>query len=322
MKYPNTGERLAVTRIGVFDLESGRTSWMDTGDNPDDYIPRISWTNSPDTLAMQRLTRDHDRLTLLLADTVTGNSKAIVNDTDPAWVEVTNDLLFFRNSEHFVWTSEKSGYRHAYLYDFEGNKIQLTDGDWEISTLIALDERAGWLYFYAKKDTFIDQHVYRVKLDGSKIERLTNKPGWYEWQFSPDHQTVIETWSDANTPHSMSLRKANGEKVRVPEANKLAAMEKYAMPHTEFIKVETSDDILIDGYMIKPPDFDPGKNTPLSVTATATPVRRLLSTGGLPLRGNRTRNRISGTATWPDRAISSSPWITAPPREEARRLRT
>ena len=263
MRYPNTGERLAVTRIGVFDLESGRTSWMDTGDNPDDYIPRISWTNSPDTLAMQRLTRDHNELALLLADTVTGKSEAIVNDTDPAWVEVTNDLLFFRNSERFVWTSEKSGYRHAYLYDYGGNEIRLTDGDWEISTLTALDERAGWLYFYAKKDSFIDRHVYRVKLDGSKIERLTNKPGWYEWQFSPDHQMVIETWSDANTPHSMSLRKANGEKIRLPEANKLAVMEKYAMPHTEFIQVETNDGILIDGYMIKPPDFDPGKKYPV-----------------------------------------------------------
>ena len=120
-------------------------------------------------------------------------------------MDITNDLLFFRDRERFVWTSEKSGYRRAYLYDYERNEIQLTDGDWEISTLTGLDESAGWLYFYAKKDSFIDQHVYRVKLDGSNIERLTNKSGWYEWQFSPDHQMVIETWSDANTPHSMNF---------------------------------------------------------------------------------------------------------------------
>ena len=236
---------------------------MDTGDNPDDYIPRINWTNSSDTLAIQRLTRDHNKLTLLLADTVTGKSKVIANDTDPAWVDSTNDLLFFKDRERFVWTSEKSGYRHAYLYDYAGNETQLTQGDWEISALIGLDETAGWLYFYAKKDSFIDQHVYRVDLGSLNIERLTKKPGWYEWQFSPDSQLVIETWSNANTPHSMTLRKPNGEMVRVLEANKLAAMDQYAMPHTEFIGVKTSDGILIDAYIIKPLDFDADKKYPV-----------------------------------------------------------
>ena len=263
LKYPNTGERLAVTRIGVFDLDRGRTGWMDTGDDPDGYLPRINWTKASDTLAIQRLARDHDTLSLLLADAVTGESKLIVEDTDPAWVEVTDDLLMLSDRERFVWTSEKSGYRHAYLYDYEGNETRLTGGDWEISSLIAVDERAGWLYFYAKKNSFIDQHVYRVTLDGSDIEKLTDKPGWHEWQFSPDRRLVIETRSDANTPHRMTLRKANGETIRVLDPGKLAAVEKYAMPRTEFIKVETADGILIDGYMIKPPDFDPGKKYPV-----------------------------------------------------------
>ncbi|MDE0283547.1 MAG: S9 family peptidase [Gammaproteobacteria bacterium] len=263
LKYPNTGERLAVTRIGMFDLERGRTVWMDTGGNPDDYIPRVNWTNSSGRLAIQTQARDHDELVLLLADTATGKTGAIVRDTDTAWVEVTNDLRFFKHRERFVWTSEKSGYRHAYLYDYDGNETQLTGGDWEISTLIALDEGAGWLYFYAKKDSFIDQHVYRVKLDGSKLERLTHRPGWHEWQFSPDRRLVIETRSDADTPPGMILRKANGEEIGVLEAANSAALEKYTIPRAEFIKVETGDGILIDGYMIKPPDFDPGKKYPV-----------------------------------------------------------
>ena len=263
LKYPNTGERLAATRIGVFDLGSGRTVWMDAGGNPDDYIPRINWTNSSDTLALQRLTRDHNKLSLLLAGAGTGEAKVIVDDTDPAWVEITNDLLLFRNRERFVWTSEKSGYRHAYLYDYDGNEAQLTRGDWEISSLIAVDERADWLYFYAKKDSFIDQHVYRVKLDGSKLERLTHRPGWHEWRFSPDRRLVIETRSDTDTPPGMTLRKANGEDIGVLDAGNSAAMDKYTIPRAEFIKVETGDGILIDGYMIKPPDFDPGKKYPV-----------------------------------------------------------
>ena len=81
------------------------------------------------------------------------------------------------------------------MYDYEGKEIQLTSGDWEISSLIDLDEATGWLYFYAKKDSFIDQHVYRVSLDGSKLEKLSNDPGWYHWDFSPDHQHVIQTYA-------------------------------------------------------------------------------------------------------------------------------
>ncbi len=263
LKYPNAGERLASTRIGVFDLESHRTNWMDTGADQDGYTPRLNWTQSSDTLAIQWLARDHNTLTLLLADTGTGTSRAIVTDTDPAWVEVTNDLLFFNEEERFVWSSEKSGFRHAYLYDHHGNQAQLTHGDWEISSLIGLDESAGWLYFYAKKDTFIDQHVYRVKLDGSGIERLTDKPGWHEWRFSPDRRMAIEIRSDANTPPSMSLRKADGKEIAVLDASGPDELERYVVPDAEFIKVETSDGISIDAYMIKPPDFDPDKKYPV-----------------------------------------------------------
>ncbi len=263
LKYPNTGERHAVNRIGVFDLGSSKTIWMDIGDNPDDYIPLITWANSSTRLAIQRLTRDHEELDLLMADTSTGETKVIVSDADPAWIDIGDDLMFFKNKDRFVWTSEKSGYRHAYIYDYKGKEKQLTNGDWEISSIIKLDEKTGWPYFYAKKDSFIDQHVYRVKLKGSKVEKLTNKPGWHRWQFSPDSNFVIESHSDARTPHKLNLRKANGKIVRVLEENNLPAMQDYAMPHTEFIKVETSDGISIDAFMIKPLNFDPNKKYPV-----------------------------------------------------------
>jgi len=263
LKYPNTGEKHALNKIGVFDLESKKTNWMDIGDNTDDYIPLISWTNSSAQLAIQRLTRDHEKLDLLIADASTGKSEIIITDNDPAWIDITDDLIFFDNKDRFIWTSEKSGYRHAYLYDYKGKEKQLTSGDWEISSLIGIDEKAGWLYFYAKKDSFIDQHVYRVKLKGSKVEKLSNKPGWYNWQFAPNKKYVIESHSDARTPHKLTLRKANGEKIRILEANKLAAMQDYAIPHTEFIKVKTHDGILVDAFMIKPLDFDPNKKYPV-----------------------------------------------------------
>src|SRR5690606_23390183 len=151
LKYPNAGERHAVNRIGVYDLESGRTTWMRTSHDPDDYIPRIDWTPSSQHLAIQRLTRDHQRLDLMLADAATGETRTLLTERDPAWIDITADLTFLKRREGFVWTSENSGFRHAYLYSLSGSETALTSGDWEISSLIGVDESAGWLYFYAKK---------------------------------------------------------------------------------------------------------------------------------------------------------------------------
>src|SRR5690606_32028711 len=147
------------------------------------YIPLIGWAPSADVLSVQRLSRDHQRLDLLLANPDTGASRVVVTDRDPAWIDITSDFMFLEGKERFVWTSEKSGWRHAYLYDYDGNETQLTDGEWEISSLIAVDEAGGWLWFYAKKDSFIDQHVYRVPLYGGEVEKVSREAGWYEWQF-------------------------------------------------------------------------------------------------------------------------------------------
>ena len=263
LKYPNTGERHAVNRIGVHDLETGGTTWMDIGDDVDDYIPRIDWTRSAETLSIQRLTRDHELLELLFADVESGRTSVIVSDTDPAWIDITEDLIFFKEEDRFVWTSEKSGYRHAYLYDYQGNERQLTRGDWEISSLISVDETVGWLYFYAKKDSFIDQHVYRVRLDGSGLERLTAESGWHEWSFSPGARFVIAVQSDAGTLPVTTLREASGEPIRTLASGESEALARYGVPNPEFMKITTSDGIELNAYMIKPPDFDPDRKYPV-----------------------------------------------------------
>lgn len=263
MKYPNVAEQHAVNQIGVYNLANNKTTWMDIGDNIDDYIPYIEWTRSSDKLSIQRLSRDHDVLELLLADAKTGQSKVIVTDNDPAWIDITRDLMFLQGEDQFVWTSEKSGYRHAYLYDYSGKEKQLTSGDWEIDSLIGVDEAGGWLYFYAKKDSFIDQLVYRVGLNGAAVEKLSNQQGWYNWDMSPDRTQVVQTWSDASTPPVISLRDPAGKDERVLLRNELAGLKKYSVPNPEFFQFETDDGITLNGYMIKPGNFDPNKKYPV-----------------------------------------------------------
>ncbi len=262
MKFPNTGDKHAIYAVGVYDLGDSTTTWMDIGHDADDYIPRIHWTRSAGKLALQQLTRDHEKLTLWLTDTSNGNAHAIASDSDTAWVDITNDLLFLGKSDRFAWTSEKSGYRHAYLYDYAGNETRLTTGEWEITSLIGVDENNHWLYFYAKKDSFIDQLVYRVSLDGGPVEKVSDRRGWYRWQLSPTGKYAIETWSDANSSQEIRLRLTVGGQVAILADNKNRQREKYSIPHKEFLKFKTRDGILVDGFMIKPPAFDPAKKYP------------------------------------------------------------
>lgn len=213
-------------------------------------------------MALQQLTRDHENLALWLADARTGKAREIVKDHDSAWVDISYDLMFLGNKDRFVWTSEKSGYRHAYLYDYEGNETQLTHGDWEITSLIGVDEKRGWLYFYAKRDSFINQFVYRVSLKGGPVQKMNEKPGWYQWLLSPTGKYAIETWSDADTPPGTTLRRSGGGQVAELVDNKLPGLQKYSLPQKEFIQINTSDGISVDGYLLKPPDFDPHKQYP------------------------------------------------------------
>lgn len=267
LKYANAGERHAVYKIGVFDLGSRQTTWMDIGTDTDDYIPDFEWAGASDVLAIQRLTRDQDTLELLLGDVNTGETRVVVLDTDDTWVNTTDDLMFLEDGQkRFVWTSEKSGWRHAYLYDFEGSELPLTQGDWEVTSLIAVDEREGWLYFYAKKDSIIDQHVYRVRLDASDLEKASGKAGWYEWTFSPDDRHVIQSYSNASTPPVVTLlESSSGESLRVLENGTVAAAAEFAIPNPEFFQFETSDGIELNASFIKPLDFDPEEKYPVIV---------------------------------------------------------
>jgi dipeptidyl-peptidase-4 len=287
LKYSNAGERQSTVKAGVVEVDTGNTIWMDLGTNKETYIARIDWTRHPETLAIQTLTRSHQKHQLLLGDVITGQTRVILTDTDPCWVDLTNDLRFFKEKDWFTWTSERSGFRHTYLYDYEGNVIaQLTDGDWEVSALTGLDEEEEWVYLYGKKDTAIDQHVYRVKFDGTGFEKVSGESGWYQWSIAPGCKHAIETFSDIRTPPKVLLRKTNGELVRVLEENKIDAFADYNMVHPEFLKITTSDGKELNAYMIKPADFDPNKKYPVIVygypnAGSQTVVNRWDRTRGL-----------------------------------------
>ncbi|MEJ2194224.1 MAG: S9 family peptidase [Ignavibacteriaceae bacterium] len=267
LKYPKTGEQNSIVKIGVVDVFTGETKWMNIGEEEDIYIPRIYWTNSSDKLAILRLNRKQNHVELLMTNTISGESMVTLEDRDSCWIEVReNNIIFLQNKDEIVWVSEKSGYRHAYLYDYEGNLInQITSGNWEITDVLGVSEEDRLLYFSGKKDSPIEQHIYRVKLDGDDLQKITDEPGWHEANFSPDYKYFVNEYSSSSHPSKTKLVKTDGKLVRLLVENDLPELNELNVNYPEFSTLTTSDSIKLNYFMIKPPDFDESKKYPVLV---------------------------------------------------------
>ena len=277
LKYPKVGEQNSIVKIGVADLSSGKTTWMDIGPNDDIYIPRIFWTNSSGTLSIMRLNRLQNHLEVLMADVSSGNSHTVITDSNNTWVDVRDDIFFLKKSDRIVWTSEKSGYNHAYLYDYNGKLInQITSGNWEVSSVDGVDENTGWVYLSGKKDSPVQENLYRVKLDGTEFQKISQEHGWYNANYAPDYRHFVEFYSNASTPTETTLRNADGSMVSVLEEGKIPALKNYNMVYPQFLKFKTTDGTELNAYIMKPADFNPSKKYPVLVYGYGGPGSQMV----------------------------------------------
>src|SRR5207245_4129768 len=153
----------------------------------DMYLPRVNWLSDAKHLAIQRLKRAQTQLDLLIADASTGSSHVALTEKDPYWINVADDLYFLKDGKRFLWSSERSGYRHLYLYGLDGKEsAQLTKGDWEVTGLEGVDDAKGIVYFNATEKTPVERHLFRVGLDGKGFAKITKQDGKHTIQFSPD----------------------------------------------------------------------------------------------------------------------------------------
>lgn len=265
LKYPKTGEENSIIEIGVYNFTNGSTTWMDIGEETDIYIPRIYWTNSSDNLAILRLNRHQNYLEVMMSDVESGEGKVVLTDSDSCWIDIEErKAIFLKGEDKIVWVSEKSGFRHAYLYDYDGRLInQITTGDWEITSIEGVSEKDKQLYFYGKKDSHLEQNIYKIGLDGKNLQRISPGPGWHKANFSPDYKYFINEFSTSNHPSKTYLRKIDGSLVEMLKENNLPALSNIDFIDREFSTFTTSDGVELNYYMIKPPDFDPSKKYPV-----------------------------------------------------------
>lgn len=264
-KYPKAGEENSIVKIGVYDLDSEETTWMDIGSEKDQYIPRINWTQNSNILAIRRMNRLQNKQDLMLADVNTGNTEIIKTETSDAWIDVNDDLKFLENGEQFIYTSEESGYNHVYLYDMSGELIrQVTQGDWEVTNYLGYNEETDKIYYVSTEESPLQRHLYSINIDGSGKQKLSDGKGWNSINMSGDFKYYIETFSAPKNPPQYTLHKADGEQVRSLEDNDALqdTLSKFAMPTKEYIEIPLPQATL-NGYILKPHDFDPTKEYPV-----------------------------------------------------------
>ena len=268
MRYPKAGDPNGIVRIGIVDLDTKKTAWADIGapldTTQDTYIPRILWTNNPALLAVERLNRHQNKLELALVNASTGSSRVILTEIESTWIDISDDVTFLKKSDQFIWPSERDGFEHLYLYDLDGKLIrQITQGHWDVERLNGVDEASGTLFFTAAVVSPLNREVYAVGLDGKGFRRITKEDGSSSANFAPGCSVFLHTFTDVNTPARLSLRKSDGSLLRVVDDGKVGALNDFRISPQTFFTFRTSDGVELNGWMIKPLDFDPAKKYPV-----------------------------------------------------------
>jgi dipeptidyl-peptidase 4 len=266
-KYPKAGEVNSLVTVNVYNVNSQQIVPVDLGPETDQYIPRIIWTKDPGKLIVLRLNRLQNQLDVLQVDAATGKSDLVYREDNPYYIEESHfDHFIFIDNNRYLMTSEKSGNYHIYLntLDRTSKFVQLTAGNWDVTDVYGYDETNGLVWFGAASSSPINRELWTVDLKGN-MKQVSKETGTHRPQFSSNYKYYIDNFSDANTPQVYTVNKPNGKVIRIIQDNKAlkAKMEEYNFSRKEFFTFTTSDGILLHGYKILPPDFDPNKKYPV-----------------------------------------------------------
>ena len=265
-KYPKAGEKNATVSLHIFDLVSKNIKNVNLNNYNDFYIARLKWTNDANILSAQVLNRHQDNLDLLFIDGNSASGKVVLNEKDKAYVDVTDNLTFLKDNS-FIWTSEKDGWNHIYLYDKTGKlKNQVTKGNWEVTAYYGFDEKTKSIYYQSTENGSIVRDVYKISLDGKKKTKLSKNIGTNEATFSPNFSLFINKFSSSTVPTTYTLNNSiDGQQVQsiVENSSLLEKLKKYNLPSKEFFELTTEKGHKLNAWMIKPKDFDASKKYPV-----------------------------------------------------------
>jgi len=301
-QYPLAGTKNSAVRVGVASAAGGQVVWMRADGDPNNtYIPEMGWADSGHVL-IQHMNRLQNKNEFLLADAASGVSRTVFVDEDRAWVDVDRDVLWINQGREFLVLSERDGWRHLYRVARDTGKAQLvTRGDYDVVTLDRVTPDEKWAYFIASPENATQRYLYRVRLDGTAApERLTpNAPGTHSYTISPNGEWAFHNYSSFDVPPTSEVLHLPDHRVMRNTADNSAIAERVkplSGGPAEFVKVDAGNGLMVDAWLMKPPNFDPAKKYALIVNVYSEPA------------GQTTADR------WPsmfDRTLTSAGYLVA-----------
>ncbi|MDR0543791.1 MAG: S9 family peptidase [Odoribacteraceae bacterium] len=278
-KYPKAGEENSKVSVHVYNVEERVTIRVDVGEEEDVYLPRIRWTTDPKRLAVVRLNRLQNKLEILLANARVGATTLLYREENKYYIseEHLDNFRFLDDGQHFVISSEKSGYTHLYLFDMSGKEKQaITAGKYDVVQFHGHDARRGLFYYDSHEVSPLERHLYAIDLKGKK-RCLTTTSGWNTATFSKSFNYYAVTSSNAQTPPIVTLHDASGKTLRVLEDNAALKkrLEEYPLARREFVRIPAADgQTMLNAWIMKPPNFDSTRVYPLMITQYSGPNSR------------------------------------------------
>lgn len=279
--YPKTGTTNAAVRAGVINADGGAITWLKTpGDPRNTYIVSVDWTNDSNEIVLQHLNRLQNTLQIITADAKTGAARTVLTEKDETWVDVAlAQMRWLESGKRFLWISERGGWKHAYTVNRDGTGIKpITSGAFDVISIQAVDETGGWLYYIASPENAGQRYLFRTRLDGSgKPERVTpaaNK-GWNNYSISPNNRWAIQsssTFSTYTNIHLLNLTNKTVARTMLDNAAAQAKLDKLKKGPQEFFRIDVGDGVELDGWIMKPPGFDPAKKYPVLFYAYSEPA--------------------------------------------------
>lgn len=265
-KYPKAGEKNSTVSIFIYQLRNDKTSRCDIGDETDMYIPRIKINPFNNALIIYRMNRLQNQLEFLQAETKTGATKIIYTETNKYYIEINDDIVFFKNRNAFVHTSEKDGYNHIYLQDIEDNhSSRITTGEWDDVSLFGVDEKQNTIYYLSAEKSPMDRNLYTIATNGENKKLISTDKGWHDISFSEGFQFYMDKFSYLNHVPVYTIHNDQGNLIRTLKSNESLEkkMKEYTLSKLELIQVPNEEGVLLNAWMLKPADFSESKKYPL-----------------------------------------------------------
>ena len=273
IRIPQPGDSNPKVKVGVVPVTGGATVWLDPGEGPDTYIPRIYWTSRADTLALVTLNRHQNEMKLFFFDVRTGGKRLVMSEKSATWLDVydfyagVQDFLSFPAGSHeFFWMSDRDGFQHLYRYDYSGRLInQVTHGNWMATRIEGNDAKTKTIYYTSTEAGPLQRQLYSVRYDGTHEQRLTTAQGTHNIDMSPDTRYYLDRWSSTATPRQVELWATGGRMLKKIEDNAKVTewVGAHAYSPTKLFTFTSSDGVKLDGSMVLPTPFDSTRKYPV-----------------------------------------------------------